>query len=86
MELNSNLRHMPEIQNIAAYLREMTFRHKAFGGCDEESVLDHISNVTLQYEAVLSMLLTRGDQAARQVAALQSALAQAEQDGTVLVE
>ncbi len=86
MELNLGLRHMPEIQNIAAYLREMKFKHKAFGGCDEESVLDHISHITLQYEAIVSALLTREEQNACHFAALQSELAQTEQDSAVLVE
>jgi len=67
---------MPEIQSIAAYLRQMQFKRKAFGGCDEESVLDHISQITLQYEAVVSALLLSTEQSARQIAALQAQLEQ----------
>ena len=51
------IRQMPAIQEIAEYLRNMTFKRKWFGGCDLEDVLDHFSDVTQKYELVISTLL-----------------------------
>jgi len=57
--MNAELRCMPEIQEIAAYLRGMKFDRKLFGGSDMESVLNHFSEVTLKYEAIISSLLAQ---------------------------
>lgn len=65
-----DVRNMPEIQAIAEYLRSMTFKRKAFGGADPENVLDHFTNVTLQYEAVVSACLTQIDEQVRQITEL----------------
>ena len=81
MENNTmEIRHLPEIQAIAEYLRNMTFKRKAFGGVDTEDVLDHFSQVTLQYEAVISAFLAQSKDAARQDADMQARLARAEQE------
>ena len=75
---------MPEIQAIAEYLRNMTFKHRAFGGIDTENVLDHFSRVTLQYEAILSGYLAQNGEAARQIAGLQMEIEQVNQKNTAL--
>jgi len=81
MEQNTaDIRHTPEIQAIVEYLRNMKFKRKVFGGVDTESVLDHFSQVTLQYEAVISAYLAQCGEQARQIAALQSSLARAGQE------
>jgi len=72
MEQLNELRQMPEIQNIAAYLRDMTFRKKAFGGCDTESVFEHFSVVTQMYEAIICAYMQQVDQYARQLGELQA--------------
>ena len=77
MEEVKDLRELPEIQNIAEYLRGMTFRKKAFGGYDIESVYEHFSAVTLQYEAIISAYMRQVDQYARQLAELQARAAPA---------
>jgi len=68
MEETNALRQLPEIQNIAEYLRGMEFRKKLFGGVDVESVLEHFSAVTLQYEAVISAYMRQADDYARRLA------------------
>lgn len=81
MEMNTvNVRHMPEIQAIAAYLRDMKFKRKAFGGVETEDVLNHISEITLQYEAIVSTGLTLNGQYVRQIVELQERMAQLERD------
>jgi len=59
METNADIRQMPEIQAIAEYLRNMHFKRKLLGGVDPENVLDHFMQVTLQYEAILSVHVAR---------------------------
>ena len=71
MEDVKELRQMPEIQNIAAYLRGMTFRKKTFGGYDIESVYEHFSAVTQMYEAILCACMEQVDRYARELAELQ---------------
>ena len=68
MEDVKDLRQMPEIQNIAAYLRGMTFRKKTFGGYDIESVYEHFSAVTQMYEAILCAYMEQVDRYARELA------------------
>jgi len=68
MEDAKELRQMPEIQNIAEYLRGMSFRKKAFGGCDVESVYEHFSTVTQMYEAIICGCMEQADINARQLA------------------
>ncbi|MDR1805439.1 MAG: hypothetical protein LBQ80_01525 [Clostridium sp.] len=58
------IRQMPEIRGIADYLRKMRFKKRVFGGCDEENVLDHISEITLMYEDLIASLLLRNNTAA----------------------
>jgi len=65
------LRQMPEIQNIAEYLRGMTFRKKTFGGYDIESVYEHFSAVTQMYEAIISAYVEQVDRYARELAVFQ---------------
>jgi len=67
MEQTNALRQLPEIQNIAEYLRNMVFRKKIFGGVDVESVLEHFSVVTLQYEAIVSAYMRQADDYARRL-------------------
>jgi len=74
------LRHVPEILAIVEYLQNMEFRRKVFGGIDVESVLDHISEITLQYDAILSNSDEQYNEQARQVAMLEATMAQAERD------
>ena len=56
MLMETNLREMKEIQEIASYLREMKFAKKLMG-YSRESVLDHISVVAEKYEALLRKVL-----------------------------
>jgi len=74
MDEVKTLRQLPEIQNIAEYLRNMEFRKKAFGGVDVESVLEHFSAVTLQYEAIISAFMQQADVYARRLAESQALL------------
>ncbi|MDR2686281.1 MAG: hypothetical protein LBB75_00890 [Oscillospiraceae bacterium] len=74
MEEKKALRQLPEIQNIAEYLRGMEFRKKFFGGVDAESVLEHFSAVTLQYEAVISAFMRQAEDYARRLAEAQALL------------
>ena len=81
MEKNTtDVRHIPEIQAIAEYLRGMTFKRKVFGGADPEDVLDHFSIVTLQYEAVVSACLMQNGDYAQLISGLEDRLAQMEQE------
>ena len=81
MEQNTaEIRNLPEIQVIAEYLRNMKFRRKLFGGCDEASVLDHIEKITLQYEAILSAHAAQREDDARELAELRARLARSEQE------
>jgi len=75
MEENMELRHMPEIASIAEYLRSMTFKRRLLGGCDPENVYDHLSVVSLQYEAIISACLAQIGQQARYAAGLEAELA-----------
>ena len=74
MEETNALRQLPEIQNIAEYLRGMEFRKKLFGGVDVESVLEHFSAVTLQYEAIISAYMRQADANAQRLAEAQALL------------
>ena len=68
------IRNLPEIQAIAQYLRDMKLKKNLFGGCDKESVLDCILEVTKKYEAILVELFTRQERKDREIAFLQSEL------------
>ena len=74
MEATQDLRELPAIQNIAEYLRTMTFRKKLFGGYDSESVLEHFSAVTLQYEAIISAFMQQVEIQAGRLAEAQAQL------------
>ena len=74
MEETNALRQLPEIQNIAEYLRTMEFRKKFLGGVDAESVLEHFSAVTLQYEAIISAFMQQADAYARRLAQAEALL------------
>ena len=81
MERNTNdLRYIPEILAIAEYLQNMKFKHKMFGGVSTESVLDHFSQVTLQYEAIVSAYLAQCGEQTLQIAGLQGELERARQE------
>jgi len=75
IEETNELKQLPEIENIAAYLRGMTFRKKAFGGCDIESVYEHFSAVTQMYEDIIRAYMQQAEQHTRQLAELQARLA-----------
>ena len=83
MKQDANLRQLPEIREIASYLRNMTFKRKVFGGCDPESVLNHLYQVTAQYETIISSLLAQGGNA-RQVRELQARLDRAQRDNAMV--
>jgi len=74
MDEKNALRQLPEIQNIAEYLRNMEFRKKLVGGVDAESVLEHFSAVTLQYEAIISAFMRQADVYARRLAEAEALL------------
>jgi len=80
MEQNTELRSMPEIQAIAEYLRGMKFKKQLMGGCGMESVLDHLSAITLQYEAIISAGLARERRQACQITQLEAELAWVRQE------
>ena len=74
MDEANALRQLPEIQNIAEYLRTMEFRKKLIGGVDAGSVLEHFSAVTLQYEAVVSAFMRQAEAYARRLAEAEALL------------
>ena len=81
MEQNTmDIRQMPEIQAIAEYLRNMKFKRKRFGGVDPESVLDHFSEITLQYEAIVSAYAMQCGRHAAQSVEFQSRIARMERE------
>jgi|GEM_PF-5832819 len=80
MEQNTELRGMPEIQAIAEYLRGMKFKKQLMGGCSMEGVLDHLSAITLQYEAVISAGLARERRQAYQITQLEAELSWVRQE------
>jgi len=80
MEQNTELRGKPEIQAIAEYLRGMKFKKQLMGGCRTESVLDHLSAVTLQYEAIISAGLARERRQASQITQLEAELSWVRQE------
>ena len=86
MEQNTELRCMPEIQAIAEYLRGMKFKKKLMGGCSTESVLDHLSAITLQYEAIISAGLARERKQTQQIAQLSTELAWVRQENSANAE
>ena len=66
----NQIRNLPEIQEIAQYLRGMKLKKKLFGGCDEESVLNYILEVTKKYEAILVGLFAQLEQKDQEIALL----------------
>jgi len=62
MELETRLREMPEILEIAAFLQNFPFKRRLFG-CDKADALDCFEQVTLKYEAIIAALLFQGGQA-----------------------
>ena len=74
MEAAKDFRQIAEIQRIAEYLSGMKFRKRLVGGVDEDSVLEHFSAVTLQYEAIISAYMQQADANARRLAEAQSIL------------
>ena len=79
MELNTmELRHTPEILAIVEYLQGMKFKRRVIGGIDVESALDHISEITLQYDALLSACGRENREQARQIVVLEGMLEQIE--------
>lgn len=80
MEQNiADIRQLPEIKDIAAYMRDMQFKRKVFGGYDGESVLDHFSQVSERFEAIIAAYAVRSEANARQAFELQDALEQMKQ-------
>jgi len=85
MYLNSEEpRHVPEILAIVEYLQGMKFKRRVFGGVDIESVLDHIEQITLRYDTILSNSDEQYNEQARQFAMLEAALAQVEQNNAAM--
>jgi len=60
---SEGIRQMPEIQEIGEFLRNMKFKKKVIGGCDEESVLDYILEVTEMYEKIILDLINKREPA-----------------------
>lgn len=80
MEQNiQDVRHLPEIQMIAEYMKNMKFKRKVFGGVDTESVLDHFSQVSQQFEAIISAYAARSEKSAREMYELQARFAEYDQ-------
>jgi len=52
-EPSAELMEIPAIATIAARLREMTFSHRLFSGCDYEEVLEAFAEVTYRYNGVI---------------------------------
>jgi len=73
MDINQ-IRNLPEMQAIAQYLRDMNLKKNLFGGCDKESVLRCILEVTKKYEAILVELFAQQERKDREIAFLQSEL------------
>ena len=82
--ITTDIRHIPEIQAIAAYLRNMEFKRRLFGGIDTEDVLDQVSDITLRYEAVISSYVAQCRQHSRQAAEWQDALAYTQQENAAM--
>ena len=80
----TDIRQIPEIQEIASYLRSMTFKKKVFGGCNTENVLDHFAELTQKYEVILNSLLMQTDWQARRITELQLELARIKEADTAL--
>ena len=72
-------RHTPENYAIVEYLKAMEFRRRMFGGVDLASVLDHIEQITLQYDAIISNCDGQNREQAQQIVMLEAMLAQIEQ-------
>ena len=51
-----DVRSMPEIKEIVEFLKNMEFKKKAVGGCDQEDVLDHMDRVVRMYHNVVESL------------------------------
>ena len=79
MELH-DIRHLPEIQAIAEYLRNMEFKRKLIGGVSADDVLSHFSIITLQYEAVISACMAQSEEYVQQNTGLRSRISQLERD------
>lgn len=81
MELNMEvIRRMPEIQAIAEYLRNISFKRRVFGGVDTEDVLDKLSDVSLQFEAIISVCMAQCKQHADRIFPLELQITQMEQE------
>ncbi len=54
-----DIEYYPEIKEIAEYLKHMKFRSRFFGGCDQESVLYHMQEITNKYKNFIENLLSK---------------------------
>ena len=69
-------RDLPDVKIIAAYLRNMRFDKKWFGGCQKENVLDHFAEVTQRYTDIIDGLLVKNEAQEQQIVSLQAQLKQ----------
>ena len=81
-EWNPQLAKIPEIREIDAHLRDMSFRRKLLG-CDPDDVRECVAELTRRYKGVIASLLTEQGQE-WQTQGLRERLAQLEQENARL--
>ncbi|MDR1801474.1 MAG: hypothetical protein LBQ95_06520 [Lachnospiraceae bacterium] len=84
--MNNELKRIPAIKDIARYLREMNFKKKLFGGCDEENVLDHIEIVTEKYTEIIETLIKQNVNKDKEIKTLMEKTKQAQERVNYLTE
>ncbi|MCL2106418.1 MAG: hypothetical protein FWH26_05075 [Oscillospiraceae bacterium] len=83
-ELNPMLGKIPEIREIDAYLRDVTFQRRLLG-CDPDEVRDCLAEVARRYKAVAASLLPQQGQD-WQLQELRERIAQLERENSGLRE
>ena len=68
-----------DTREIADYLKNMSFKKKAIGGCDQEDVLDKFEDVTLLYQKILKDMDAKLEQATQVAEDAAAEIAQAKQ-------
>lgn len=71
---------IPEVQEIAEYLRVMKFKKKVVGGCDKDDVLMHMEKVTQMYDKVIDSQIRKSRELERR---LQKRRAKSEEENRV---
>jgi len=83
-ELNPQLEKIPEIREIDAYLRDVTFGRRLLG-CDSDDVRDCLAEVARKYKFIIASLLPQQGQD-WQLQDLRERLAQLERENSGLRE